>query len=100
MSDPVDGCDSDRMNSQLDDGDRDLGVVEDVAMSTPSPPSSLSRFDSACLEIGWEKWLLTVYIRVPHFVFNLSQERVWPARLILCMPVSVRRSVYLPSVSI
>ena len=44
LSDPEDGWDSDRLNSQLDD--RVLEVVEDVGMSSPSPPSSLSRFAS------------------------------------------------------
>ena len=57
LLDPINVSDSDCLNSQLDDGD--LGVVEDIEMSSPSPPSSLSRFVSTCLEMGWEKWLLT-----------------------------------------
>lgn len=55
LSDHDDGWDSDCLNSQLDNGD--LGVVEDFEMSSPFPPSSLSRFASTCLEMG--KWLLT-----------------------------------------
>ena len=57
LLDPDNGWDSDCLNSQLDDGN--LGVVEDIEMSRPSPPSSLSRFASTCLEMVWEKWLLT-----------------------------------------
>ena len=44
LSHPKDGWDSDCLNSQLDDGVQ--GVVDDVGMSSPSPPSSLSRFAS------------------------------------------------------
>ena len=57
LLDPDNGWDIDCLNSQLDDGD--LGVVEEIEMSSPSPPNSLSRFASTCLEMGWEKWLLT-----------------------------------------
>ena len=57
LSDSDDGWDSDHLNSQLNHGD--LGVVDDGGMSSPSPPSSLSRFGSAW---GGNKWLLTVYV--------------------------------------
>ena len=90
---PNDGWNSDHLNSQLNHGD--LGVVDDGGMSSPSPLSSLSRFGSA-----WWEQVVANCLRVPHFMLLLQARVSWATRLILCMPVCMRRSVYLPSINI
>ena len=64
LLDHDDGWDSDCLNSQLDDGD--LGVVEDIEMSSPSPPEQSIKVCKYMLRNGVGKV-------VANYMFTISK---------------------------